>query len=75
MPYASDNFLVTWGVGEGSGELQTATQNLGQWYFPWSEMQSYPTESVLRFRGGDAIFPSGVGCGVRYRDDELATGV
>lgn len=75
MPYAPDNFLVTWGVREGSGELQTAMQKVGQWYFPRSETQSYRMESIRWVRGGDAIFPSGVSCGVRYGDDELATGV
>lgn len=74
-PYVSGNFLVTQGVGKGSGQLQIAKQKLGKWYFPCSETQKYQMEIIPCFRDEDAIFPFWVGNGVCYGDDELESGI
>lgn len=70
--YVSGNFLVTWGVGKGSGQLQIAKQKLGKWYLPCSEMQM---EIVPHFRDEDTIFSFWVSNGVCYGDDELEIGI
>lgn len=73
--YFSDNFLVTWGVGKGSGQLHIAKQKLGKWHLLCSEMQKYLMEIMPRFRNEDTIFSFWVGNGVCYGDDELEIGI